>query len=216
MRPMGIKGRLRCIWASILKTPRQLLSRTCDRPDLERIGTKIEMIFRAQLEPQAASAAGKELLLTIQLTGSGDGLTSTAECDKAKSFRQNEAILQLCRDRIASEILPSDISLQFAARPEYAVSIKGRLPASRTETCCLVHHAFILALFTEIHADHAELVALRWILLRKRQTEGQVVLRKELNDSRFEVVHRACNLYAAGGFEVPKYRALFPNACDSQ
>ena len=30
-----------------------------------------------------------------------------------------------------------------------------------------------------------------------------VPLRKELNDSRFEVVHRACNLYTAGGFEIP-------------
>jgi hypothetical protein len=26
------------------------------------------------------------------------------------------------------------------------------------------------------------------------------LLRQELNDSRFEVVHRACNLYAAAGF----------------
>jgi hypothetical protein len=28
-------------------------------------------------------------------------------------------------------------------------------------------------------------------------------LGEELNDSGFEVVHRACNLYAAGGFEIP-------------
>ena len=32
-------------------------------------------------------------------------------------------------------------------------------------------------------------------------------LGEELNDSRFEVVHRACNLDAAGGFEIPKHRA---------
>ena len=28
-------------------------------------------------------------------------------------------------------------------------------------------------------------------------------LGEELNDSRFEVVHRACNLYGTGGFEIP-------------
>src|SRR5271169_1126896 len=41
-------------------------------------------------------------------------------------------------------------------------------------------------------------------------------LREKLNGSRFEVVHRACNLYAAAGFKVPKHRALFPNVDDSQ
>ncbi len=35
-----------------------------------------------------------------------------------------------------------------------------------------------------------------------------VSLRKELNDSRFEVVHRACNLYTAGGFEIPTPRSI--------
>ena len=43
-----------------------------------------------------------------------------------------------------------------------------------------------------------------------------VPLREELNGSRFEVVHRACNLYAAGGFEVPKHRAPLANVGDSQ
>ena len=41
-------------------------------------------------------------------------------------------------------------------------------------------------------------------------------LREKLNGSRFEVVHRAYNLYAAGGFKVPKHWALFPNVRDSQ
>jgi hypothetical protein len=31
-----------------------------------------------------------------------------------------------------------------------------------------------------------------------------------------EVVHRACNPYAASGLEVPKHRALFPNVGDGQ
>ena len=43
-----------------------------------------------------------------------------------------------------------------------------------------------------------------------------VPLPEELNDSRFEVVHRAYNLYATAGFEVPKHSALFPNVGDSQ
>ena len=30
-----------------------------------------------------------------------------------------------------------------------------------------------------------------------------VPLREELNSARFEVIHRACNLDAAGGFEIP-------------
>ncbi len=48
-------------------------------------------------------------------------------------------------------------------------------------------------------------------------TMRRLVIRLEvLNHSRFEVVHRACNLYAAAGFEVPKHRALFPNVGDSQ
>ena len=41
-------------------------------------------------------------------------------------------------------------------------------------------------------------------------------LHEKLNDSRFEVVHRAYNLYAAGGFQVPKHRTLFPNVSDGQ
>jgi hypothetical protein len=41
-------------------------------------------------------------------------------------------------------------------------------------------------------------------------------LREKLDDSRFEVVHRACNFYAACGFEVSKHRALFANVGDSQ
>jgi hypothetical protein len=30
-----------------------------------------------------------------------------------------------------------------------------------------------------------------------------VPLREELNSARFEVIHRACNLDAAGGFKIP-------------
>jgi hypothetical protein len=44
----------------------------------------------------------------------------------------------------------------------------------------------------------------------------QYPLREKLNDSGFEVVHRACNLYAAIGFKVPKHRAPFPNVGDGQ
>lgn len=40
-------------------------------------------------------------------------------------------------------------------------------------------------------------------------------LGEELNDSRFEVVHRACNLYAPGGFEIPQHRAPLPKVGDS-
>ena len=40
-------------------------------------------------------------------------------------------------------------------------------------------------------------------------------LGEKFNDSCFEVVHRAYNLYAAAGFEVPKHRAFFPNVGDS-
>jgi hypothetical protein len=42
------------------------------------------------------------------------------------------------------------------------------------------------------------------------------LLGEELQGSRFKVVHRARNLYAAHGFEVPKHRALFANVSDSQ
>ena len=45
---------------------------------------------------------------------------------------------------------------------------------------------------------------------------NHIPLRQELNRSRFEVVHRACNLYATAGFEVSKHRALFPDVGDSQ
>ena len=38
---------------------------------------------------------------------------------------------------------------------------------------------------------------------------------EELNCPRFEVVHRACNLDAAGGFEFPKHRAPLANVGDS-
>jgi hypothetical protein len=48
------------------------------------------------------------------------------------------------------------------------------------------------------------------------QQQFTVPLREELNGSRFEVVHRASNFYAAHGFKVAKHRALFPNVGDSQ
>jgi len=39
-------------------------------------------------------------------------------------------------------------------------------------------------------------------------------LGEELNGTRFEVVHRTCNLDAAPGFKLPKHSTLFPNAGD--
>jgi hypothetical protein len=54
------------------------------------------------------------------------------------------------------------------------------------------------------------------LLEAENHQQFTVPLREELNDSRFEVVHRAYNLYATAGFEVPKHRALFPNVGDSQ
>src|SRR5579862_6221173 len=41
-------------------------------------------------------------------------------------------------------------------------------------------------------------------------------LSEKVDNSRFEVIHRACNLDAAAGFEFPKHRALFSNLGDGQ
>jgi hypothetical protein len=59
------------------------------------------------------------------------------------------------------------------------------------------------------------LVASKPRTLNPRGSGIEDALLQELNDSCFEVVHRARNLYAAAGFKVPKHRALFSNVGDS-
>lgn len=97
-------------------------------PALCDIGTKIDMIFLVQLEPQPAADIGKEVatLYTLkQLTPSWDYSAKAAESDQTEPLWQFKPILQLCCQTVASEILTSRISSQLIVGGIDAVSVEG-------------------------------------------------------------------------------------------
>src|SRR5271169_4864142 len=90
------------------------------------------MILLAQFEPQAAATAGQEAVVSKQqLIPSGDCFADTAEGNGAKPHRQNQAILQLCCNHVAIEVLARCVSSQFIVGSIDAVPVEGRLPACR-------------------------------------------------------------------------------------
>ena len=55
-------------------------------------------------------------------------------------------------------------------------------------------------------SEHANVLCTPRASAKRRANDADRVtspLREELNSARFEVIHRACNLDAAGGFEIP-------------
>ena len=61
-----------------------------------------------------------------------------------------------------------------------------------------------VTLLTRSYTPHPSALVLQLRTRDVRRAAGSInPLGEELNDSRFEVVHRTCNLYAAGGFEIP-------------